>query len=314
MTTPEGLLTGASGFLGRFVLRSLTEGRWQITTLGRSPVEGARSLLADLRTSFDLGKENFTTVYHLAGLAHLVPRTEAEREMYFRVNVEGTRNLLTALERLPQLPESFVLISTVAVYGLKHGSLLDESTPRHASDPYGSSKRQAEDLCIEWCTRHGVRAGIVRLPLVAGPGAPGNLGAMLKQLLRGPYFGIGSGSARRSMVWVRDVANILPRVAACGGVFHLTDGHHPSYAEFEAALCSILGRRVPCRLPLPVARLGALIGDSIEAVAKLRSPFNTRTLQTMTSTLTFSDQRARAMLRWNPAQVLDCVAELVVQP
>ena len=156
-----------------------------------------------------------------------------------------------------------------------------------------------------------MRTAIVRLPLVAGPGAPGNLGAMVRGLCSGKYLGLGSGAARRSMVWGAEVGRILPKLARAGGVFHLTDGHHPSFAELEAALAEALNKKSPWRLPLGVAKLGAWTGDILNQWTKLNVPLNTRSLTKMTSTLTFSDERARKELGWNPSRVVDHAAELV---
>ena len=311
MSRPHFLVTGGSGFLGRQVLPSLvTEAT--VTVLSRRPVERFFTIATDLTApDLDLGDKFFSTVYHLAGWAHCVPRTEAEREMFFRVNAGGTRNLLRALERTGHLPEVFVLISTVAVYGVETGTLLDESTPCRAGDAYGASKREAEEAMTEWGQRQGVRTAIVRLPLVAGPGAPGNLGAMVRGLRRGTYVGLGSGAARRSMVWAAEVGRILPKIARVGGVFHLTDGHHPSFAELEAALAKALAKKSPWRLPLGVARLGAWTGDRLNQWTRWNVPLNTRSLTKMTSTLTFSDERAAKELGWNPSRVVDHAAELV---
>ncbi len=305
------LVTGASGFLGRRVVPGLlAEGK--VTTLTREPFEGHCTITGDITDpELRLGHRPFSTVYHLAGWAHRVPQTDAEREMFFRVNAEGTGNLLRALERTGGLPQAFVLISTVAVYGLETGERLDESTARNATDAYGASKRLAEDIVMEWGGRRGVRVGIVRLPLVAGPGAPGNLGAMVRALRCGKYLGIGSGAARRSMVWAEDVGKILSKIAGVGGVFHLTDGQHPSFAELETALSGAVGKRKPWRLPLRMAKLGAWTGDVVTGLTGRAVPLNARSLSKMTSTLTFSDERARTELGWNPSRVLDHAAELV---
>jgi len=255
---------------------------------------------------------SFSHVYHLAGFAHRVPRDRAESEMFYRVNVGGSKALLSALGQMEPPPRALVIASTVAVYGVDEGSLLDEETPRLATDPYGESKREAEDMILEWGASQGIRTGVVRLPLVAGHGAPGNLGAMVRGLAQGWYLGVGSGSARRSIVLVSDVAHILPKIAEVGGIFHLTDGHHPSFAELESALASALGRHTPRRLSLRLARAGAFLGDVAQGLTGLRVPFNTSLLSKMTSTLTFSDQRARDNLGWNPTQALARIHELAI--
>ena len=71
------------------------------------------------------------------------------------------------------------------------------------------------------------------------------------------------------MVAADDVAAILPRVAECGGTYHLTDGHHPTFAEVESAMARSLGVRVPPRIPLPVARAGARVLLALKYVGDL---------------------------------------------
>ncbi len=304
------LVTGGTGFLGRYVTRSLIARGYDVTVLSRHPGEGPH-IVGDLGTNdLNLGDRSFSTVYHLAALAHRVPRDDAERAMFFRVNARGTENLLHALERLPRFPSAIVLASSVAVYGRDEGMLLDESTPCDATSPYGLSKRQAEDAVLQWCDKHGVRSGIVRLPVIVGARPPGNMGAWARAISRRRYLGVGCGSARRSMVLASDVAAVLHNIAAVGGVFHLTDGHHPALVELEQAFYAVLHRRPPPRLPLCLAKPAARVGDVLQTVLKREAPFNSRKLKTMTSTLTFSDQRARQLLPWNPARVVDHLAEL----
>jgi nucleoside-diphosphate-sugar epimerase len=310
----RSLVTGGTGFIGRYLVDHLRERGDDVVVFVRRPATGAAQVVGDLTDpTLDLGAETFDVVYHVAGQAHVVPATPEEAERFYAVNARGTEHLLAALDRQDTLPEAVVLVSTVAVYGRDEGVLLDEDTPRAATDPYGDSKREAEDLVLDWGERRSVRIGIVRLPLVAGPEAPGNLGAMVRALARRRYLGIGDGTARRSMVWVEDVARILPVLAQRGGVYHLTDGTHPSFAELEAALADALGRRVPRHLPLAVARLGGRVGDVVQRVTGWRPPLTTRTVNKMTTTLTFSDTRARADLGWSPTPVLD-LADRLVEP
>ena len=306
------LVTGGAGFLGGFVADALRESGEEPIILDRGGVaEDEKFLRANLvEGPPDLGGLRPRIVMHLAGLAHGVPRGEAAGRRFYEVNVGGTKNLLLGLEQAGELPGALVFVSTVAVYGVEEGEALDEDTPRKAVDPYGESKRQAEDLLVEWGERVGVRIGIVRLPLVAGRGAPGNLGAMVSALRRGRYLGIGRGDARRSMVLAADVARMLLKVAARGGVFHLTDGHHPSFRELEDSLCRALERTPPRRLPLAAARVLAVAGDAAGNLG-LGSPFSSRTLKKMTSTLTFSDERARRELGWRPSRVVDAAEMLV---
>jgi nucleoside-diphosphate-sugar epimerase len=136
------------------------------------------------------------------------------------------------------------------------------------------------------------------------------MGAIVRALRARRYFGVGRGAARRSMVLASDAARGLRDLAASGGVFHLTDGRHPSFAELEAALARALGRRTPRHLPLWAARLGAWVGDGAEQMTGRSLALNSRTLAKMTATLTFCDQRARDQLVWNPAPVVERIREI----
>lgn len=307
------LITGGLGFLGRQVVTAIRES-------GGTPVvldvagdgKGENTIQLDLAVGvLNLASMSPIAVFHLAGLAHVVPRDPAQSARFFEVNVRGTENLLQGLEACAELPEALVLVSTVAVYGVDRGELLTEETPREATDPYGMSKRQQEDLVLEWGEQRGVRVGVVRLPLVAGRGAPGNLGAMVRALRTGRYPGIGPGDARRSMVLASDVALGLPKVAEIGGVYHLTDGCHPSFRELEDALCGALGRNTPRRIPMAVARMMAWGGDAMQSLSGRSMPFSTRTLEKMTSTLTFSDAKARLAFGWLPGAVVEAAREIV---
>ena len=144
------LVTGASGFFGQYVACVLASAGFEVTVYGRRAVTGYRFLQADLGAAAPAAVAGFDAVYHAAGLAHVVPRSEAERQAFYQVNREGTRRLLEAIDRGGEPPETFLLISTVAVYGVNEGVLLDEGTERRAADPYGESKRQA---------RHAARMG-----------------------------------------------------------------------------------------------------------------------------------------------------------
>lgn len=297
---PAYLLTGATGFLGKELDKALSS-LAGIDTLGRS--DGNR-IVCDLSVNVPHLESVYDIVIHNAGKAHVVPKTSADAEDFFKVNYHGTLNLLNSIEQSPALPKALVLISTVAVYGREEGSLLDERCPLNASDPYGQSKSMAEEAVTKWGKQHGVTIGILRLPLVAGPLPPGNLRKMINAQRAGYFFHIGKGEARKSMVSASDVAAIIPKVAEVGGVYNLTDQYHPSFAELSQLFSKVLGFRAPYQLPLWLAKLLAKCGDLYSLIFKKEAPFSSRSMLKMTSSLTFSDEKAKRLLNWQPQRVL----------
>lgn len=288
------LLTGATGFLGKIILATLSDE--EFITLGRAGC----NFIADLSSEIPVIPV-CEIVIHAAGKAHSIPKTEVEKADFFKVNVTGTENLLKSLEKTVQLPRSFIFISSVAVYGAEKGKLITESHSLNAKDPYGLSKIQAENLITEWCVKHNVICTILRLPLIAGPNPPGNLGAMIRGIRKGYYFNIAGGRARKSIVLAEDVAGLIPKVVEIGGIYNLTDGYHPSFSELSEQISKQLGKEKPFNIPAWLAKLMAKTGDLLGPTA----PFNSNRLSKITSDLTFDDSKAGRILGWQPSYVLE---------
>jgi nucleoside-diphosphate-sugar epimerase len=291
------LLTGASGFLGKIIFNTLSK-EHQIIELSRSSGDYCVSLEKDL-IEF---KESFDLVIHSAGKAHSIPKTKVEKQEFFDVNVKGTENLLKGLEQAG-LPKQFVFISTVSVYGLEFGKLVSENTPLLSKEPYGLSKIGAENTVKSWCEANSVICTILRLPLLVGKDAPGNLGAMLTGIRKGYYFNVGDGKAKKSMVLAEDVAKIIPIVASKGGVFNLTDGLDPDFKTLSEALCVSIGKRNVMILPLYIAKVIGFVGDFFGSNALI----NSIKIKKITTDLTFDDNKARLVFNWNPRSVTDYV-------
>ncbi len=258
------------------------------------------SFNVDLSKDVPYFKDSFEYIIHSAGKAHSIPKNEFEKSEFFNVNVNGTKNLLVGLSK-NKLPKYFILISSVSVYGLATGININEGQSLNAKDPYGQSKIQAEQLVIEWCKEHNVLYTILRLPLLVGENPPGNLGVIINGIKKGYYFNISDGSAKKSMVLAEDVAKNIFKVAEIGGIYNLTDGYHPSFAELSNHISIQLGKGKPINMPLWFARIIAKFGDLLGN----KAPLNTNKLKKITSDLTFDDSMAREAFGWNPTPVLD---------
>lgn len=291
----EILVTGANGFLGKFIVKALVN-KNNLKSLSRTSGDFKVSLENEI-PNFD---KKFNLVIHAAGKAHSIPKTEEERKQFHDVNVVGTENLLKGLGKI-EVPKQFVFISSVSVYGQEFGKGINEENQLEASDPYGLSKIEAENIITNWCIENNVVCTILRLPLLVGKNPPGNLGAMLKAISKGYYFNIGGGKARKSMVLAEDVAAFIPKVAAVGGTYNLTDGIHPNFDELSFAISIQKNKRKPLNLPLFIAKGIGLFGD----VLGDKAPINTTKVKKIISELTFDDSKARATLNWNPQSVTD---------
>jgi len=239
-------------------------------------------------------------ILHLTGKAHSIPKTKEEVKVFYDVNLNLTKKLCFGLEKTG-IPNSFIYISTVAVYGLESGEAVTEESPLLGTSPYALSKIQAEQFLTEWCKLNNVILTILRPSLIAGPNPPGNLGAMIHGIKTGKYLNIGGGKARKSVLMVQDVANLIPLVADKGGIYNICDSNHPSFSELESVICKQLNKSNVISIPIFLATIIAKIGDLLGR----RAPINSDKLSKITNSLTFSNDKAKRELGWQPLDVVE---------
>ncbi|WP_312089658.1 NAD-dependent epimerase/dehydratase family protein [Chryseobacterium sp.] len=290
------LVTGASGFVGRNIIPLLRE-MYEVSTMGLSE---CNDIQIDLAKKIPHLSKSYDIIFHAAGKAHSVPNNDGEKKLFLDVNLQGTINLCRALEKT-KLPEVFILVSTVAVYGLEFGENITEEHPLNGNTAYALSKIQAEQYLTEWCTKNKVKLGIIRPSLIAGKNAPGNLAAMVDGIKTGKYFSIGGGTARKSILMVQDIATLLPLLVEKGGVYNVCDSEHPSFRELEEIICKQLDKNMPKSIPFVIAKIIALLGDLLGA----KAPINSLKLKKISKSLTFSNEKAKKELKWEPLNVLD---------
>lgn len=287
------LLTGGRGFLGFHLMDGLKN--HQVWTLGRHSDDTIRADISNEIPALPASD----LVIHAAGKAHMVPRNEQEAKLFWDINLTGTRKLAESLASSHALPKTFIFISSVAVYGVESGCEIEEVHPLIGNTPYAASKIEAEKWLVDWAAVHGINLVVLRLPLIVGKNAPGNLGAMVKNIRRGTYARIGSGEARRSMVLASDIAAFIPKLTGQTGIFNLTDGVHPSFAMLEDHIAAGFGKKIRT-IPPRVASVMARIGDLIPG-----SPFNSYRYSKIRQSLTFSHKKAVDELGWKPTPVLN---------
>ena len=289
------LFTGGTGFLGKNVMPLLTQ-KYKVTTCG---ITSDDMLKANLAKEVPVLPERYDVVLHACGKAHVVPKTEAEKQAFYDVNYQGTVNLCSALEKAG-LPKAIIFISTVAVYGCEYGDQITEDYPLEGNSPYAESKIMAEKYLTEWCAKNGVVLGILRPSLLAGKNAPGNLGAMVNGIKKGYYMNIAGGKVVKSILMAEDIARLVPLVAEKGGIYNVCDTRQPSFGEISASVAKQLGKRKPISIPYWMAWCMAKFGDLLGS----KAPINSYKLEKMTKSLTFSNEKARKELGWEPLDVL----------
>lgn len=289
------LFTGASGFLGNNI-RHILEKSYEVHTIGLTDDDDIKINLAKEVPPI---KMHYEMVLHAAGKAHSVPMTEAEKQVFYDVNYQGTVNLCSALEEAG-IPSSLIFISSVAVYGCEFGEEITEEHPLEGTTPYAESKIMAEKYLTDWCAKNNVVLGILRPSLLAGRKPVGNLGDMVSGIKKGFYLNIAGGKVKKSILMAEDIANLLPLLEEKGGIYNVCDTYQPTFGELSASVAKQLGKHKPISIPYWMAWCMAKVGDLLGSNA----PINSYKLEKMTKSLTFSNAKARRELDWEPLDVL----------
>jgi UDP-glucose 4-epimerase len=177
------LLTGAAGYIGsaclRWLLRhghdpiaydNLSEGNTAAVPEGRLVVGD----LADVdQIAEALTRHRAEAVIHLAAVAS-VPDSIADPELYWRVNVQGTKNVLDAMRRTDV--RRIVLSSTAATYGFQAEMPLREDFPQIPEVPYGTTKLAAERIIKDYARAYGLGYTLLRYFNASGADPDGRHG------------------------------------------------------------------------------------------------------------------------------------------
>jgi UDP-glucose 4-epimerase len=221
------LVTGADGFLGRYVHDDLERLGHRVIGVDHRLREDARPtvLKVDVRNSQHLAVviESLQpqAIIHLAAQASIT--TSRKNAVYdLDVNAGGTIRLLALAAKYGV--ERFVFASTSAVYAPNHSGVYHEGDWIGPQTPYGISKAAAEN----YCRISGVPYAILRLGNVYGPGQrPLGESILMARALAWIYWGEdfrinGDGANERDYVFVEDVSRAFILAAEVGGSMSFT--------------------------------------------------------------------------------------------
>ena len=239
-------VTGTTGFVGNRLLKKLREGskNTDIRILSRKQLHHNQAIACDLQNDEipQDALENIDTVFHIAGLAHVMSNASKVKHSYHAVNVVATVKL--AELAVCSDVKHFVFVSSVKAGGVDEYN--DETKPEGV---YGRTKREAEIKLLEIGRQSGMHVSIVRPSLVYGAGAKGNLALMRRGIQQGWFPPLPETGNRRSMIHVDDLVEALIMMTADvrtnGEIFIATDGVPNSSRKIYEAICRAVGKEVP---------------------------------------------------------------------
>jgi nucleoside-diphosphate-sugar epimerase len=305
------LITGGSGFIGRYLIARLSPEVSAIRAVARDGlgrpvwphnVEMIKANVLDVN-AVKAAAASCDTIFHLAGRVHALSEVHSDEALYQSVNVEGTRNVLEGA--IAGGARSVVFFSSVKAMGEESDECLDETLEPRPQTAYGRSKLAAEQVVLDYGKRAGLHVVCLRLPLVYGPGNKGNLFRMISAIDRGRFPPLPDVGNRRSMVHVSNVvdAAILAAAhpAANGQCYIVTDRRPYSTRELYEMICRSLGKPIPrWHVPLGALKGLAWVGDVIGRLRRQRFVFDSDALEKLTGSAWYSSEKIARELGFRP--------------
>jgi len=247
-------VTGAAGFLGRFLSLKLLERGAKVIALDNFSIGSSDSLVsdspdlmtydADIRDPDSIREplSRADVVYHLAAIAN--PRTcQRDFQLAFDVNVRGTQHVLDESKHV----ERFVMLSSIMVYGEPRYIPIDDRHPLDGRDPYAATKIISEELVKISNFINKIPYTIIRNSNTYGPyqGSDYLAPTLIQQGLNLGEIEIWDPRTIRDFLYVDDtveaLVNVVETEATVGETINLGGGHGISAGELADIISDKLG-------------------------------------------------------------------------
>jgi nucleoside-diphosphate-sugar epimerase len=316
------LVTGASGFLGREVVRAAADAGHEVVALVRPTARlddlgwptSVAVLRGDLRQLGNWTKE----LSRIEAVVHLAAAPSGDLPTQFSGTVAATENLLAHLPM--KSLRRFVHVSSFSVYdyaSVRFRGTLTEATPIDPApekrDAYTITKIAQERLVAEGCNATGTHLVVVRPGAIVGPGKDWGFGRVTKI---GRFDVIFSPGAKFPLTYVSNCADAIVKAleapVPAGSVYNIVDNELPTYRQFHRLGRRLRGDAVGSCLYVPWFGV-TLLGGAVSLVnallfrgrAKLPEFLDRRRQRVRWRPMRYSNRAARMDLGWAPAASLE---------
>jgi nucleoside-diphosphate-sugar epimerase len=303
------LITGAGGFIGSHLTDSQLEkgNHVRAVDLHVERLEHVKEherielMVGDI-TNPELVKSLVTdieVVYHLAS-AHL--DVSLSDEHYRQVNVIGTKKLVEAAYQAGV--RRFVHCSSVGVMGAVENPPVDETYTSQPTNIYELTKRDGEQVALDFAGKNGFPITVARPAWVYGPRCP-RTQKLFRTIAKGRFPFFGNGQNWRHPVYVSDAVKGLELCAMvddwCGGAYIIAGSEPVRVVELVHLISQELGVAPPrLHLPLALGRAGGLGIETLFKILRKQPPFSRRSLDFFQKDNAYDIGKARRELGYHP--------------
>jgi nucleoside-diphosphate-sugar epimerase len=283
-------ITGSTGFVGHNLVSFLRRKGKRIIGVSRTPCKSHEIKYAEMDSIFWSSIQVFI---HLAGKAHDLKKTSNDKE-YFDVNTDLTKSLFNKF--LQSDCEVFIFMSSVKAAASQVDDWLKEEDKFELDNPYGKSKRLAEEYLLSQDLPENKKVIILRPCMIHGAGNKGNLNLLYKFAKLGIPYPLASFENSRSFMSINNLTYIVDKIIESkdieSGVYNVADDKILSTNR----LIELMAKQSDTNIKLlhikpSVIKCFAKLGDA------LHLPLNSHRLQKLTESYKVSNRKIKKALQ-----------------
>lgn len=244
------LVTGAGGFIGRYLTAALIDSGATVTGLTVGGIDSGGSVRwipGDITRPGTLSGvcDGIDVIYHLAAISN-VARSIQDPFTTINTNTMGTANLLE--EARKSKVKKFVYISSAHVYGAPRYVPVDEAHPLSPREPYAASKIASENIVQAYGNAYGMGHAIVRPFNVYGPGQDTSflIPGVIAQALNDGKIMIGNLEPTRDFLFVGDAVSGFVTIGGKGsGVYNIGSGEEVRVLDVVTMIRDLVDPSIP---------------------------------------------------------------------
>ncbi len=315
------VVTGATGHIGYALLKQLADAGEAVRILIRKDSKifdgiPCEKVFGDVTDPASLEKafEGADVVYHLAGLIDI---NVGNDDMVWKVNFEGTKNVVEACKKCGV--RRLVYASSVDAYEpLPDHQKMSEVTeffPDRLDGTYAKTKASATNYVFDTVRRGELDAVVVYPGACIGPYdfKVSNIGEMVRTVIKHGYP-VSLKFGAYNFVDIRDVANGMVLAAEKGrtGEGYILCGEQITVDDFICTLCRVCGKKIPkIKMGYGIVSLAAPVCEVYYKISKATPLFTRYSVRKLISNCNFSIEKARTELGYAPMSVEQSLTDMV---
>lgn len=293
------LITGASGFLGKSIVKKLLKNNQEVKVLipKKEKIENFKECKIfhkDINDDLTEVTKGIEVIIHCA--AYMVTGKIADKEEAYNTNVRGTKNIIEAA--IKNRVKRFIHISSVAAMGETKEA--DEENMVEPTSIYGKTKLEGEKIVLKY--KNKINATVIRPSIIYGPGKLHAINKIIEAIAKKRFVIFGSGKNKFNLIYIDDIAEVIIKtidIKKTKGQVYIISSTVITLKELCEIIAKKLNKKRPISLPIWLGKLSAIILEEISKRTRLKTLLTISMIEYFTSDRSFITEKGKRDISYN---------------